>query len=129
MNESGLSRIVGEELTQVWFVMDDIQLIFGAADSLQCLVWPRVELRDQVLRIVDPGFRDALCGFLMTDVVAVEERIGLGLIIEFAGGKIVLAPTRDELVDPEIALFHELFEPDTPMDIWEPGDAVFAHLA
>lgn len=127
--ESILARLIGVELTQVWFVMDHLQLIFGADDSLQCFVWPRIETDERTLTIATPGYRDELCAFLTTEVTAVVEDPAIGLAVEFAAGRIVLAPTREELVGPEIAMFHNISPTNRKWQVWEPGDKVFPHLA
>jgi hypothetical protein len=127
-NESILDRLVGEQLTQVWFVMDYVQLIFGGDDSLQCFVWPRIDANGRTLAIETPGYRDALCAFLTANVTAVAEDPAIGLAVEFATGRILIAPTASELRGPEIAMFHDMPTTDGNWAVWQPGDNIFPHL-
>ena len=124
-----LDRLVGEQLTQVWFVMSYVQLIFGANDSLQCFVWPKIATNHQELTITMPGYRDALCAFLTTTVTAVVEGPAIGLAVEFPTGRLVIAPSPADLTGPEIAMFHDIPSTDRNWKVWEPGDEVFPHLA
>lgn len=124
-----LTRLVGVQLTQVWFVMDHLQLVFGADHALQCFVWPRIEVGGRTLIITATGYRDALCAFLTSEVTAVAEQPAVGIVIDFTAGRIVLAPTRDELVGPEIAMFSDTPATGGNWQVWAPGDEIFAHLA
>lgn len=128
-SKSILDRLVGAQLTQVWFVMEYVQLIFGGDDSLQCFVWPRIDTNGRTLAIETPGYRDALCAFLTTEVTAVAEDPAIGLAVEFATGRIVIAPTTAELTGPEIAMFHDIPTTAGNWKVWQPGDKVFPHLA
>jgi len=121
-----LSRLVGLDLDCVVFLKWYCQLIFGGV-HLNCDVWPRPDLGAGEITYGAPGYRDALCSFLATPVIAIEEQTGLGLVVEFESGTIRIHPSRDELEGPEIALLGG-FE-DKRWMCWRPGEDSFEDLA
>ncbi|GLY33875.1 hypothetical protein [Kineosporia sp. NBRC 101731] len=75
----------------------------------------------------DPGYGDALRSFVPEEVTATVEQSGVGLVISFPSGRLVVHPTLDELVGPEITMLAG-FE-DRSLMVWRPGEASFEDLA
>ena len=73
------------------------------------------------------GQLDNLRGLIPGTVRQTREETGVGLRIEFDGGAIVVRPSRDDLVGPEIALLQG-FE-DRHWMCWRPGEESFEDLA
>jgi hypothetical protein len=128
MTDSILERLKGEQLLQVWFVTDYLQLIFGVSLSLQCFVWPTIRSGPEVRSFPSSGYRDALCDLIMKPVSAVEENDRVGLVIDFGCEQIVVSPNTKDLIGPEIALFSELGDPSSDWQVWQPGDETFPSL-
>ncbi len=91
MSGSLLEALVEEELGSVIFVMDYVQLDFGAA-RFSAYVWPTVTIGDASLHFGDRGYRDALCAFITHEVVSTDESPEVGLVIRFGLGEIVTNP-------------------------------------
>lgn len=125
-----LSFLVGMRLYSVVFVMDYAQLLFdGSPDTgatLTCHVRPTVETSHGATRPGDLGYADALVSLIPGDVVAASVTTGAGLRVELASGAVVLNPTRDEVVGPEIAMLSGI---DGRWWVWRPGEDGFDHLA
>ena len=124
-----LTRLDGAELAQVWFVRDYVQLIFedpAGSWSLQCWVWPRVRVGGQEIAPGEARYRDSLCELIGQQVVSTGT--ARGLRVDFVGAGLVVDPSIDELVGPEIAMLHPLFE-QAPGMVWRPGEGAFEHLA
>lgn len=121
-----LSRLVGQNLATVVFLKWYLQLTFDGP-YLTCEAWPTVDLGDGELRYGDPGYRDALCSLLATEVIRTRELTGVGIAIEFEFGVVRIHPDRDELEGPEIALLNG-FE-DGAWMCWRPGEEAFEDLA
>lgn len=125
-----LSFLVGMRLYSIAFVMDYAQLMFdGSPDTratLNCDVWPTVETARGVTRHGDLGYADALVSLIPGDVVAASVAAGAGLRVELESGAVVLNPTRDEVVGPEIAMLSGI---DGRWRVWRPGEDAFGHLA
>ena len=126
-----LQRLVGSELSSVVFVMDYVQLHFqGVGDDwpvLTCEVWPTVEGADGTVAHGQPGYADALVALVMGEVVRTVEQTGTGLRVELDRGTLVLDPTLDDLVGPEVALLDGFA--DRAWMCWRPGEDAFEHLA
>ncbi|HSE43819.1 MAG TPA: hypothetical protein VLA89_00665 [Gemmatimonadales bacterium] len=127
MSGSLLEALVEEELGSVVFVMDYVQLDFGAA-RFSAYVWPTVTIGGATLRFEDRGYRDALCAFITHEVLSTDESPEAGLVIRFGLGEIVINPVPNDLDGPEIALLQ--VHPDSFRDaawaVWRPGEGTFA---
>jgi hypothetical protein len=126
VTDSLLRELVDNELASVVFVMDYLQLDFGAA-RFTAYVWPTVAIGDVALQYGDPGYRDALCAFIAHKVSSTEESTEVGLAIRFGLGEIVTNPEPADLTGPEIALLQLHKGPlrDAALDVWRPGEGVF----
>lgn len=126
-----LGRLAGFRLFSVQFVMDYVQLRFDGPSQdmpvLNCDVMPDVERRGNTITNGQVGYADALRGLIPGVVRRTREETGVGLRIEFDGGAIVVHPSRDDLVGPEIALLQG-FE-DGRWVCWRPGEESFEDLA
>lgn len=126
-----LSRLIGCRLFSVQFVMDYVQLLFDGPSPdmpvLNCYLMPRVELGSSTFADGQVGYADALRSLIPRVVRQTREATGVGLRIEYDDAAIVVHPTTDELVGPEIALLQG-FE-DRPWMCWRPGEESFEDLA
>ncbi|NTW39613.1 MAG: hypothetical protein HGA44_06935 [Cellulomonadaceae bacterium] len=128
-----LGRLLGRRLNAVVFSMDYVILWFdgdpeGRSNvTLNCDVYPKVERDGVVHAEQDPGYGDALRAFIPEEVTRTVESTGVGIEIHFASGRLVLHPTPDELVGPEIAMLSG-FE-DRSWMVWRPGEESFEDLA
>jgi hypothetical protein len=124
-------RLVGCRLYSVEFVMDYIQLRFDNVArgqlTLNCYVMPKVERAAEVMRDGDVGYGDAVRALIPGHVRAANDACEAGLRIELDTGSLVLNPSPDELVGPEIAFLFG-FDDHSSM-VWRPGEHPFAHLA
>ena len=75
----------------------------------------------------DPGYRDALCPLLAEPVVQTHEKTGMGLVVGFESGKVIIHPSRDDLDGPEIAKLSGF--DDGAWMVWRPGEDSFEDLA
>ncbi|MBB2988066.1 hypothetical protein [Terracoccus luteus] len=126
-----LSRLVGDRLVAVTFVLDDyLQLQFDAAD-MNVDAWPRVTHADRTWTAVDLGYADSLRHLCGATVTSTSERAGDGLRITFDTGEIHIDPTRDE-VHVEVAVLTLRPEPGSrhPGEwmCWRVGEDSFEHL-
>lgn len=119
MTDSLLSGLVGLELSSVVFVADYLQLDFGGP-CLSVYVWPQVVSANHIRGLGDPGYRDALCDLIGRRVTHAGEPQA-GLMIAFDGGRLVIAPTPDEVTGAEIAMLRGLAE----WMVWRPGETPF----
>ena len=69
--EAVLKCIVDAPLTSVDFVLDHLILGFDSKGALTIPVWPEVVTRETSNRFGEPGYRDAVCGFVGRDVGSV----------------------------------------------------------
>src|SRR4051812_29818715 len=103
-----VGRLIGSRLYSVQFVLDYVQLRFdGSRDDdpfLNCDVMPVVETGERRIVPGQPGYADALVSLIPGVVIATAEAGRQGLRLELTTGAVVLLPTPDELVGPEIAL-------------------------
>jgi hypothetical protein len=121
---SSLEELVGETLSSVIFVAGHVQLDFNGP-RLSAYAWPLVTVGEEARVFGDPGYRDALCVFIMHTVVTTEESPEAGLVIRFKLGAIVINPQPADLSGAEIAVFtgspnrHQL-------TVWRPGEGTFS---
>jgi hypothetical protein len=126
-----LSRLVGDRLVAVTFVLDNyMQLQFDEA-NMNVEVWPEVTYGGRTWNASDLGYGDSLRHLCDGTVVATSEKTGDGLRIMLSTGEIHITPSLDE-VYVEIALLQirggpELNQPGGWM-CWRPGEASFEHL-
>lgn len=123
-----LARLVGSELAQVVFVGDYLQLRFQGGPTnefptLNCDVMPAVERPDGTVRSGGPGYADALVALIPRRVTAAAVRTGHGLRIELGDTAVVVHPSVEELVGPEIALLQGF--DDRAWMCWRPGEDGF----
>lgn len=127
-----LGRLVGFRLYSVEFVLDYVQFRFDGPSSedspvLSCDVMPMVEQGDRLVVDGELGYADAMRTLIPGVVRRTREETGIGLRIEFKDGAIVVNPTFDALVGPEIAILQG-FE-DGKWMCWRPGEESFENLA
>lgn len=126
-----LSRLVGDRLVAVTFVLDDyLQLQFdGARTNVE--VWPAVHYDGRIWREPDMGYGDCLRRLCGLRVEATSEKTGDGLRIELEKGGIHINPSREE-VYVEIALLQLAADPGAHQPgewmCWRPGEESFEHL-
>ena len=126
-----LSRLVGDRLVAVTFVLDSyLQLQFDEA-NMNVEVWPEVTHDGRTWNACDLGYSDSLRRLCNGTVVATSEKSGDGLRIVLNAGEIHINPPLGE-VHAEIALLQirgvpELDEPGEWM-CWRPGEESFEHL-
>lgn len=98
--------IEGSDLNAVTFVMDYSQLQFSSA-RLDIFVWPKISVNDQLLTIESPTYEKELhnlIGQVVTSVVELNESFQ-GFQIHFGPGQtLIINPSYDEIVGPEIML-------------------------
>lgn len=125
-----LGRLVGFRLFSVQFVMDYVQLRFDGPTSdepvLNCDVLPVVEVAGRRIAPGQIGYADSLVSLIPGSVTATTEVKAQGLRLELTSGAILLSPSFDELVGPEIAMLFG-FEDERWM-CWRPGEEAFEHL-
>lgn len=100
----------------------------SAADMLilTCDAFPVVHTEIGQLREGQIGYGDALRAFIPGHVVATAEAFEARLRVEFPNGAIVLRPSDDELVGPEIATLSGFV--DSAWMCWRPGEDAFEYL-
>ena len=106
-------------------IAEDGQLVDTA--GLDCDVWPKVVIGDEVVSQGTPGYRDALCECITASVTTIKDDVASGMLLQFPGRSLVFRPTLHELVGPEIALLR--FSDSPEWDVWRPGEGSFAYLA
>ncbi|MER7005789.1 hypothetical protein ABT297_22480 [Dactylosporangium sp. NPDC000555] len=121
--DSLLRALIGEDLAEVIFVRDYVQLGFDGP-RLSLFVWPRVTLGSTVREIGESGYRDALCDLIGHFVVDVEESSASGLVLNFDIGSVTVKPTPPELIGPEIAMLSGFVDRPDWM-VWRPGEEPF----
>lgn len=126
-----LGRLVGRSIVAVHFVTYYLDLQFdgpvGEQPSLVCEELPVVVEAGVRLREDQPGYADSLRKLIGQFVVATEERTGLGLTLTFtAGTTLVIHPTREQLLGPEIAHLNGFL--DRQWMCWRPGEESFEDL-
>ncbi|XAS67513.1 hypothetical protein V3C33_19165 [Micrococcaceae bacterium Sec5.7] len=127
-----LSRLVGSRMYSIEFVLNDyVQLRFdgvpGVSDhaTLNCYVWPIVQMADRPWHEPDIGYADALRRLTPGAVTSTSEATGTGIVIELNTGAVVIHPALDE-VHVEIA---ELMGfDDNAWMVWRPGEESFEDL-
>ena len=130
VKDSLLEELIQEQLGSVVFVRDYLQLDFGDA-RFTALTWPLVTIGETTLSFGEPGYRDALCGFIDHEVTAAAESSDRGLVIRFGLGEIRINPEASDLQGPEIAQLH-VYDPmsqETSLMVWRPGEDTFAGRA
>ncbi len=71
--------------------MDYLQLQFQRGVS-NFYAWPQVRIGDSRLDFGDPGYRDALCGFITQTVTFADIFLDDGFVIGFDAGELVVSP-------------------------------------
>ncbi len=108
-----IAKLIGQELLQVWFVMDYVELVFDGA-KLSCYAWPSVEMGDVTLHFGDRDYRNALCSFIMKtvqDIKVLIERNGnieQEIWLDFGNREVIrvsLMPDSDEPM--EVAAYND----------------------
>jgi hypothetical protein len=127
VTDSLLEALVEEELGSVVFVMDYLQLDFGAA-RFSAYAWPTVTIGNVRREFGDSGYRDALCALITHEVISTEESSEAGLVIRFHLGEIATNPGPTDLDGPEIAMLQVHAGPfrNAALMVWRPGEDVFA---
>lgn len=127
-----LSRLIGARMYSVEFVLNDyVQLRFdgvpGTGDhaTLNCYVWPLIQVGDCMWKEPDVGYADALRRLTPGTVTSATEGTGTGIVIRLETGAVVIHPRIDE-VYVEIAALKG-FE-DGAWMVWRPGEDSFADL-
>jgi hypothetical protein len=127
-----LSRLVGERLYSVEFVLNDyVQLRFdgtpgaGSPVVLNCYVWPAVLRAGHLWHEPELGYADALRRLAPGTVIATAEQTGIGIRIDLDTGAVLIHPGRDE-VYVEIAEITGF--DDRAWMVWRPGEDSFEDL-
>lgn len=99
-----LSRLVGERMYSVEFVLDDyVQLRFDGSPNpagpiiVNCFVWPTVRREGRVWREVELGYADALRRLTPGTVTSTSEQPGAGIRITLDTGTVILDPKLDDV--------------------------------
>jgi hypothetical protein len=112
--------ILGEELSSVEFVADYVQLRFNSP-PVNLYVWPRIHSDGGVLQRADGGYVDALVGLIGHRLVAADELLDLGLVLDFDGGPRLAVPLDGtDAQGPEVAEFG-----GEPGGLWPWGEPPF----
>lgn len=118
-----LAELVGEELAQVVFVRDYVQLNFDGP-PLSLLVWPRISRSGTVLRRSDRGYADALVDLIGLRLSEVDEILDLGLVLRFAEtARLSMPLDGSEAKGPELAMFDGA---ESGLMVWSSGDELVA---
>jgi len=102
-----LEKIVGEQLSSVEFVQDYVQLHFDGP-IITAFVWPTLNLRGNIVRFGDSGYRDELCARIARKVTSARIIEMVCLTVQFDDGanlNISLKP--EDSVGPEAGYFSE----------------------
>jgi hypothetical protein len=126
-----LTRLIGFRLYSVQFGLDHVQLRFETDTSphmpvLNCDALPVLRTDDAVYAPGEPGYADAFLALIAADVTGAIEEAGAGLAVVFKDGTVLLNPTAEEVLGPEIAMLSGFF--DGSSTIWRPGEHPFAEL-
>lgn len=121
--DSHLQALVGAELSSVVFVRDYLQLDFDGP-RLTLYVWPQVVIGDEVRRLGDLGYRDALCALIGQVVRSAADSTDTGLLVILETGSVVTKPEPAELSGPEIATLSG-FTDSAAWMVWRPGERPF----
>ncbi len=114
---SDIQRIVQEEMSEVVFIHDYLELRFHGK-IIRALAMPTIEIDGRVYQLPFPGSRDALCSLIDHSAVEVIVRDGEQIMIRFENNAVVtipLHPTAD-YDGPEYA--HFLLDERSPLEIW-----------
>ncbi|MBY0686998.1 hypothetical protein [Microbacterium marinilacus] len=112
--------------------MDIVMLWFDGDEgttrniSLNCDYLPTVEREGSRWRNGDLGYADALRSFIPEVVTGTVDQTGIGLVVAFASGRIIVHPEPEENWGFEIASLNG-FADDSVM-IWRPGEASFEDI-
>jgi hypothetical protein len=87
--------LVGEQLTEVAFVMDYVELKFNGP-VLRVFTKPTVEVDGVGLHFPETGSRDALCSLIGATVAAVSVHDGDHIEIKTSAGGRLMIPINDE---------------------------------
>ncbi len=105
MEDDILSDIVGEQLIEVDFVLDYIQLGFDGP-YLTIFMFPRVEIGEVVIKPGQPGYRDALCKRITKIVKAATAVENEKIQIVFDdGSKFTISLCPEDYTTVEAAIF------------------------
>jgi hypothetical protein len=80
-----LEKIVGEQLSSVEFVQDYVQPHFDGP-TITAFVWPTLNLRGNIMRFGDSGYRDELCARIARKVTSTRIIEMICLAIQFDDG-------------------------------------------
>lgn len=128
MSDDLLSRLVGDRMYSVEFVLNDyVQFRFDGSPgekpvTLNSYVWPRVEFGGRTWEENDLGYADAVRRLTPGTVIATTEQTGRGIRIELDTGAFVIHPSIDE-VYVEIAEIRGWS--DGAWMVWRPGEDSF----
>ena len=112
--------ILGEELSSVEFVADYVQLRFNSP-PVNLYVWPRIHAGNAVLKRPTAGYVDALVGLIGDRLIAADEVLDLGLVLDFADGTRLAVPLDGtDAQGPEVAEFG-----GEPGGMWTWGEPPF----
>ena len=101
----GITGIIGEQLSSVEFVQDYVQLHFDGP-ILTAFVWPVVRIPGALIRVKDPGYKDALCARIGRNVRKVNFLEAVELLVEFEDDSIISVSLRlEDSVGPEAGHF------------------------
>ncbi len=112
-----LAQIVGEQLSEVTFVQDYVQLAFDGP-RLTAITCPRVFVSGRWFNWGEAGYRDALCGQIAKVLRAGTTHDGQEIRLEFMDDTVISISLRDEgYRGPEAAYFVPI-DKTTPWTFW-----------
>ena len=101
-----LPQIIGEQLSEVAFVQDYLELRFDGP-KLTCYIFPTLLVKDETIILADHRYRNLLSAFITQVVIAADYIEGKKLVIRFVNKDSIclnLDPNNPEII-AEIGIF------------------------
>jgi hypothetical protein len=108
-----LEKIVGEQLSSVEFVQDYVQLHFDGP-TITAFVWPTLNLRGNIMRFGDSGYRDELCPRIARKVTSARIIEMVCLTVQF-GVELNISLKPEDRVGPEAGHFSAESDSRSPL--------------
>lgn len=91
----GLANYIqGATLSFVQFIMDYLIIGFDKNDAITTLVWPELIIQDKTTLFGMPGYRDLLCGCIMSIVHSVNVKKSKKIDIILSNGLCIHIPIK-----------------------------------
>jgi hypothetical protein len=127
MADSLLTEIIGDPLEAVTFTLFGVKLDFGDA-WFTVHGWLSAVIGAETWSFGDRGYRDALCAFISQPVTAVDDSRDLGIVLNFALGRVITRPQPDDVDGPEVAqlaIYDPMYE-QSHLAVWRAGEGTFS---